>query len=104
MCLRGGGVGAEAPQSGSGGDVPEKDGAVAAAGRESLVAGGDGEGEDRVAVGGVLLDGAGRFLRGRGGGLGVIGNCAGQVDRAVGGAGEEVGAALGGENEGVDGA
>lgn len=37
-------------------DVPEEDGAVAAAGGEGCVVGGDGEGEDFVAVRGVGLD------------------------------------------------
>lgn len=46
----------EAPDGGGGRDVPEEGGAVAACGDEAGVVGGDGEGEDFVAVGGVGLD------------------------------------------------
>ena len=76
--------------------VPEEDTAVAADGGEGLIVGGAGDVEDWVAVRGVALDGLGRS---GGGGL-----CAGEVDLPVGAAGEDVGAAEGGEGNGVDGA
>lgn len=58
---------------------------VAAGGDEARVVGGDGEGEDGVAVGVVGLDQAGFGDCGVGF-LGVV-----EVDGAVGGAGEELG-------------
>jgi len=71
-------------------DVPEEDLLVAAGGDEARVVGGDGEGEDGVAVGVVGLDQAGFGDCGVGflgvGFLGVV-----EVDGAVGGAGEELG-------------
>ena len=77
--------------------IPEKDASVAATGGEGLVISRDGDVENGVAVCGVALDGGGCCNLG-GGGL-----CARKVDLAVGGASEDVGAAEGGEGEGVDG-
>lgn len=46
----------EAAESLCRGDIPEKNASVAAGGSEGCVVGGDAEGEDGVAVGGVGLD------------------------------------------------
>ena len=50
---------APAAEGAGGGDVPEEDLLVAAGGGEAGVVGGDGEGEDAVAVRGVCLYEAG---------------------------------------------